>query len=271
LPLHVSSIFKEETINLMGVKKYGWKPQLPDFRDKVFSIEHLAPIQSVYLATKYKLPAVYDQLSLGDCTGNGIAACVHFDLLNKHDQKIINPWIPSRLFIYYNERLIEGTVDQDAGAEIRDGIKTLVTYGVCSEDAWLYNINQFTAKPSSYAYNLAKAVKAVTYQSVDNTNKQLLVNTLLQGYPIVFGFTVYQSFESDIVAQTGVVPMPSATESVIGGHCCVLVGYNSETDRFVARNSWGKTFGMGGYFSIPADYITNPNLASDFWVIETVV
>lgn len=261
-----------EINRIMEFKKYGWKRDLPDFRDHKFKVEHLAPIQSVYLAHKYKLPLPYDQESIGSCTSQGIAFCVHFDLLNKHEQKIISPWTPSRLFIYYNERLSEGTVDQDAGASIRDGIKTLVDYGVCSEDAWPYNIDQFATKPSSYAYNLAKAVKAVRYESLDNTNKQLLVNTLLQGYPIVFGMTVYESFESDTVAQTGIVPMPQANEQTLGGHAMAIVGYSLEHDAFIVRNSWGYTsWGQGGYCRIPAAYLVNPNLADDFWVIETVV
>lgn len=253
------------------VRNYGWKPDLPDFRDHKFKVEHLSPIQSVYLSNKYKLPVVYDQKNLGACTSNSLAFSIHFDLLNKHDQKVIAPWIPSRLFIYYNERLLEGTVDQDAGAEIRDGIKTLATYGVCSEDAWQYNQDQFATKPSTYAYALAQAVKAIKYESLDNTNKQILVNALLQGFPIAFGMTVYESFESDEVSNTGVVPMPGSNEQVLGGHALSIVGYNANTDRFVVRNSWGSTWGLKGYCSIPADYICNADLANDFWVIYTIV
>ena len=253
------------------IKKYGWRPDLPDHRDKKFKVEHLAPIQTVYLAHKYKLPSPYDQGSLGSCTSQALAFAVHFDLLNKHEQKVIAPWIPSRLFIYYNERMLEGTIDQDAGAAIRDGIKTLVTYGVCSEDAWAYNIDQFTNKPSTYAYNLAKAVKAIKYESLDNTNKQILVNALLQGFPIVFGMSVYESFESDAVAQTGIVPIPGFNERVLGGHAMSIVGYRVEDDTFVVRNSWSSSWGQNGYCRIPATYLTNSDLADDFWVVQTIL
>lgn len=252
-------------------KKYGWKRDLPDRRDRKFKVEHLAPIQSVYLAHKYKLPLPYDQLSVGSCTANALAFAIHFDLLNKHDQKVIVPWTPSRLFIYYNERMLEGTIDQDTGAEIRDGIKTLVTYGTCSEDAWPYNIDQFATKPSSYAYSLAKAVTAVRYESLDNTNKQELINALLQGFPIVFGMSVYESFESFEVLKTGIIPMPSDGERMIGGHAMSIVGYRMEDDTFIVRNSWGINFGQGGYCRIPAAYLCDANLADDFWVLYSVV
>lgn len=256
---------------MLSIQKYGWRPDVPDFRDHVFKVEHLAPIQSVYLAHKYKLPLPYDQSTLGSCTGNGLAFLIHFDLLNKHAQKVIAPWIPSRLFIYYNERVLEGSVDQDAGASIRDGIKALASLGVCSEDVWPYDINQFATKPSSYAYSLALAVKAINYRSIDNTNKQLVVNALLQGFPVVFGMTVYESFESNQVAQTGIIPMPSLSESAIGGHCMSIVGYRKEDDSFIVRNSWGLDWGQGGYCRIPANYICSGDLCSDFWVISSVL
>ncbi len=92
------------------------------------------------------------------------------------------------------------------------------------------------------------------------------------GFPVIFGFTVYTSFESLIVENTGVVPMPKNTEGILGGHCVVMVGYDDSTQRFICANSWGTGWGINGtgYFSIPYLYLVNPRLAADFWTIKSV-
>lgn len=251
-------------------KNYGYRPDQMDFRDHVFNAG-TTPIATVHLGDKYKLPPVQNQQNLGSCTGNGIASVVYFDLLNKHTQKVANAFQPSRLFIYYNERVIEGTVRYDAGAQIRDGIKAVNRYGVCDEKLWAYNINRFAIRPSTNAFKNALNFKAVTYQRIDNTSKASLIGALQQGFPIVFGFTVYENFESDVVTQTGVVPMPQPTEQVLGGHCVYITGYNLDTDRFTCVNSWGLDWGNAGTFTIPAEYLTNNNLADDFWIITTIL
>jgi C1A family cysteine protease len=91
---------------------------------------------------------------------------------------------------------------------------------------------------------------------------------LAEGFPFVFGFTVYASFESAKVANTGVVPMPVLAEKVLGGHAVLAVGYNDKQKRFLVRNSWGTGWGMSGYFTIPYAYLTDSNLADDMWTIR---
>jgi C1A family cysteine protease len=250
---------------------FGWKKQQPDFRDYKFRLEKLQPIQSVFLASKYNLGEIFDQLDLGSCTANAMAFLVYFDLLNKHAQKIGKVFRPSRLFIYYFERALEGTIGQDAGAELRSGAKVLATEGVCSEDTWVYDTNKFAIEPPVQAVKQAINYQSLLYQSVDNTNKQLLVNTLLEGYPIAFGVTVYDSFMTNQVAATGIVPMPKTTEGIAGGHAMAIVGYHATYDAFIVRNSWGLFWGDKGYCRIPAAYLTNPDLASDFWIVESIL
>jgi len=93
---------------------------------------------------------------------------------------------------------------------------------------------------------------------------------LASGYPFVFGFTVYESFESQHVVTTGVVSMPAAGEKVLGGHAVVAVGYDDTTQRFIVRNSWGPGWGKGGYFTMPYAYLTDSNLSDDFWTVRLV-
>ena len=176
---------------------------------------------------------------------------------------------PSRLFIYYNERDIEGTVNEDSGAMIRDGIKSVVKQGVCKETTWPYVIARFTKKPAKTCYTEAMNHQVVSYQRVTQTLNQMK-GCLASGYPFVFGFSVYESFESNTVAKTGKVPMPKSGEAMLGGHAVAAVGYNDADQRFIVRNSWGSKWGKKGYCFMPYAYLTDPDLAADFWTIRMV-
>ena len=248
------------------MKKYGWKPDLPDKRDLVYKAPKLGLFKKAAPSVDLRshMPAVYDQGQLGSCTANAIGAAFEFELIRQKEN-----FMPSRLFIYYNERVIEGTVSSDSGAQIRDGIKTVVKNGVCSEKIWPYDITKFTKKPLTECYTSAAKFEVVQYLSVAQNVAQI-VGCLNEGFPVIIGFTVYESFESQDVANSGVVPMPAPGEQVLGGHAVLVVGYISSQNRFIVRNSWGPSWGMGGYFTMPYAYLTDPNLSSDFWTIRTI-
>jgi C1A family cysteine protease len=206
-------------------------------------------------------PVIYDQGQLGSCTGNGWAGAVEF-LFKKQG---LEDFTPSRLFIYYNERVLDNDVSQDAGASIADGAHVVSTQGCPHEALWPYDITAFTDKPPQNVYDDGLKHLALQVQQVDQ-DLAAMKEVLQSGLLIVIGFTVYQSFESDKVAQTGIVPMPGHHEQVLGGHCVDLVGYDDSQSRFIARNSWGTGWGQDGYFTMPYAYLTNPRLASDFWM-----
>jgi C1A family cysteine protease len=203
---------------------------------------------------------------LGSCTGNAIAGAVQFERKKQH---LTPDFVPSRLFIYYNERVIEGSVDNDSGAQIRDGIKVVNKLGVPPEKDWPYHIAKFAEKPPAKAFTDALKDRAVSYSRVTQSLTQMK-GCLASGYPFVFGFTVYDSFESEKVAKSGTVPMPASGESVLGGHAVMAVGYDESHHRFIVRNSWGDDWGQHGYFTMPYAYLTERNLSSDFWTIRLV-
>jgi C1A family cysteine protease len=255
------------------IARYGWIPDLPDNRDYILRASPRAlarlPV-SVDLTTK--CPPVYDQGEIGSCTANAIAGAIEFDQMK---QKMRGVFLPSRLFIYYNERVIEHTVDQDSGAMIRDGIKSVSSEGACPEKLWPYDPDPFpgntrlTKKPSAKCYKEALNHTAVQYERVPRVLAHMKA-CLASGYPFVIGFTVYESFESDEMAGNGVMPMPAPREQVVGGHAVVAVGYDDKTDRFRMRNSWGTDWGVKGYFTMPYAYLLNENLSDDFWKITLV-
>lgn len=249
------------------IKHYGWIPDIPDQRDRLYAapLNMLATLPpSVDL--RNQCPPVYDQGNLGSCTANGIGAAVQFD---RKKENFSPDFVPSRLFIYYNERVIEHTVHTDAGAMIRDGIKSVAKQGVCPEDRWPYDISKFADKPDASCYEEARKYKAVEYNRILQTLNQMK-GCLASGFPFVFGFTVYDSFEDPSVAQSGVVPMPKPQEQVLGGHCMMVVGYDDAQQRFLVRNSWGTGWGMQGYCTMPYSYLTDHGLSSDFWTIRAI-
>lgn len=243
---------------------YGWVRDLPDFRDMVYEPAKITALpQSIDLSKQ--CPAVYDQGQLGSCTANAIGGAFEFELLK---QKLPD-FIPSRLFIYYNERVIEGSINTDSGAQIRDGIKTVNNQGVCHETLWPYTISKFKTKPTKVCYTDAKKHLVTSYLSIPQDLNQMKA-CLAAGYPFVFGFSVYDSFEGADVAKTGVVNLPLKSEKLLGGHAVMCVGYDDVSQRFMVRNSWGTSWGKSGYFTMPYAYLTNGKLASDFWTIRIV-
>jgi len=250
------------------IQRYGWKPDIPDVRDYHYAkLNKVSATLPSLVDLRSQCPSVLDQGELGSCTANSIANCHKFVQVKEGHK---NPIQPSRLFIYYNERVIEGTVKEDSGAEIRDGFKTLATQGVCAEASWPYNIAKFASKPTATCYKSGLAHVAVQYQRLNNVNLNELKSCLAAGYPFVYGFSVYESFESDEVARTGIVPLPQTTEQLLGGHAVLCVGYNDATQRFIVMNSWGTGWGEKGFFEIPYNYLTNTNLADDFWTLRLV-
>ncbi len=247
--------------------RLGWIPDLPDHRDFMYAaptpVMHNIPASADLTA---QCPSVYDQGQLGSCTANAIAAAFQFDEMK---QKEPNVSVPSRLFIYYGERAVEGTINEDSGAQIRDGIKVVASNGVCPESEWPYDTGKFSQKPPPKCFTDAKKYKALTYQRLIQ-DQNTMKGCIAEGYPFVFGITVYQSMMSDDVAKTGIVPMPTTQEKVLGGHAILAVGFDDKTQRFKFRNSWGTSWADSGYGYIPYAYLTDTNLASDFWTIRAI-
>jgi C1A family cysteine protease len=247
------------------IARFGWIRDLPDPRDRYWQAPALASAQlPTSVDLRPQCPPVYDQGELGSCTANAIAGAVQFDEIRSG---IAPTWTPSRLFIYYNERALEGTVDSDSGAQIRDGIKVIAAQGVCPESDWPYDISKFTDKPPARAYQDAVRDRVGAYQRL-NQSLVPLKTCIASGFTFVFGFTVFSSFEGAGVAATGDIPMPQPSETPIGGHAVVGVGYDDGRGVFIIRNSWGAGWGSAGYGFMPYAYMLDAGLAADFWTIQ---
>ena len=265
-----------------GPYRYGWIADLPDHRDFVYgapaAVAAALPPKVDLRQTKL-LPLVYNQGRISSCTANAIAGALQF---TRRKEGHSPDFMPARLFIYWNERNVEHTVPLDNGAQIRDGIKVVNKLGVVPESEWPYDDTPAdpnthlwpkgakpTLRPPAAVFTDAKKFQAIGYQRVPRALSQFK-GVLASGYPFVFGFTVYASFESAAVAHTGKINLPAPTEACLGGHAVLAVGYDDPSQRFIVRNSWGSGWGQAGYFTMPYAYLLDGNLSDDFWTIRVV-
>jgi C1A family cysteine protease len=246
------------------IARYGWQPDLPDKRDHLFSAVMAPPIElPPAVSLREKMPPVFNQGELGSCTANASAAAFAF----AHGG---GPY--SRLQIYYGERVIENTIKQDSGAQLRDAVKVLNQSGAAPESDWPYDVSKFARKPTAKVMKDAAKAKITVYNRL--ITRSDFRACLANSHPFIIGFTVYESFEGPDTAKTGIVTMPKPSEKMIGGHAVCVIGYDTALakagggDYYEVRNSWGDTWGDAGNFWIPAAYLEDNNLADDAWTIR---
>lgn len=247
--------------------KYGWRPDHLDHRDKIltFALPESSSTDRVDLRPQDPAQIFY-QGKLGSCTANAIAAAFEFD---QHKEEGCWEFTPSRLFIYYNERVCEGTVNEDTGASLRDGIKAVSKVGCCPEEMWPYDESRYAEEPPVECFEVAAKNRATAYHRLDQDLHQLK-SCIREGFPFLFGFMVLSSFEHPTVARTGFMKMPQKGDKPMGGHAVCAVGFDDDQEVFICRNSWGSGWGDDGYFYMPYRYISHPQLANDFWTIRWV-
>lgn len=250
---------------MSAVKRlYGWKKQENDPRDNFFGVQEPVKLPASFRLVQ-GMPPVWDQGQTNSCTAHAASAAYEYELSQQH----LPDFMPSRLFLYYNERLEEGSQDRDSGATIRDSVKALAKYGTLPENYWPFS-ERIPEKPTDTDYQIAIRDVVTSYSAVPQS-VQSIKTAIFQKHPVIFGFSVYESFESAGTAQSGVQSMPLPNERRVGGHAVLAVGYDDTKQAFFIRNSWGEEWGQGGYFWMPYIYISDPNLASDFWIIESEI
>ena len=254
------------------IQRYGWKPSIPDYRDFKADLATLTVLDEV--DPRGDMPRVWDQGDLGSCTANAISACIDYDRYLDTGVKRT----PSRLMIYYGERMLEGSLNEgDTGAYGRDGFKFAAQFGWVREARWPYDISQYRVRPPDELWEAAlKNRLTKPYVSVPQ-NVQAIKQVLSNKQTVAFGFTVYDSFEYTTTLDVGVVPMPGIREQQLGGHEILAIGYlKSMPNHVLCRNSWGRDLYQGvpgadvhggGYLLFPWAYLTDPSFASDLRTI----
>ena len=252
----------------LRARGYGWVSDLPDHRDYPYVVPaELRRRLPRHVDLRAACPPAYDQGQLQSCTANATAAAIQFV---RRKVGLGPDFPPSRLFIYYNARAIQGHVRCDNGSQIRNGVKGVARLGVCAEDLWPYRFPRFVIKPSPRCYRAARSHRAIVYQRIRrDPDLNALRACLASGYPFVFGMAVYEDFEGAEVQRTGMARMPRRGERHVGhGHAVLAVGYDDTARRFIVRNSWGPRWGQRGYFTLPFKYLMEHGLSDDFWTVR---
>lgn len=259
--------------------KWGGLGRLPDLKDQrdwryASVVERPELAISLPASLDFResgfLPSTWDQGQLGSCVPHGGGRALVYDLAKQGLISHPDDYMPSRLGIYWYGRKLENTIGEDSGLTISDGIKVLANPGTGPEEDWPYDISKFTVTPPQKLIDHSQ-YDAVKYARVPQTTKDIQT-ILASGLPVVIGFSVYESFESDAVARNGVVPLPSGREQILGGHCMCVIGYKMIGSRlyWICNNSWGTGWGERGICYMPETYLTNQDLADDFWTIQLV-
>lgn len=242
---------------------FGWKPDKWDERDIYYKARR--PVSNLPLSTGMENISEfhyrYDQGNIGSCVGNGSVAGFRRILqVNKQTD-----FDASRLFSYYIARA-DNEKGNDSGAMIRDSFKAINKYGLCSEQLWPYITTRFADKPPDIAFKEAQDHQSIRYERIYPPSEDYIKDALYHHYCVVFGIVLHNSFMSDEVARTGIVPDPKCWDTEVGGHCLVCFDYTEEG--VWVLNSWGKSWGIAGIC-----FITWKNLlkfGSDFWIFYTI-
>lgn len=250
---------------MVAARKFGWTPDALDQRDRfsVMTASRYAAHPPKLSLVDDSMPPIFQQGNLGSCVAQACGAVYEFI---DRDSGTDNYFRSSRLFIYYNARVLMGSAGWDSGCYIRDAMKSLNQKGSLDETRYPYQISKFANKPTPSVYTQALAGRIDEYARVLQNIEQIKEH-LVNRRPIVFGASVYESFLSDKVSKSGMVPLPKVSEALAGGHAMAIVGYDDNLGCYEIRNSWGALWGIDGYCFMPYNYLHSPKLCSDFWVM----
>ena len=176
---------------------------------------------------------------------------------------------PSRLFIYFNERVLAQAVDQDVPVSLRYGYRTIAKLGACPESVWPYDPRRFRRRPTPACYRAAMRHVAIEYFRIRRAVSHLCA-CLADHVPFVFALGVHKSMTRRPITRTGVVTMPKRGDALLGGHAVLAVGYRHATRQFIFRNSWGPAWGDRGYGYLPYEFVASSALTWDFWTMRRV-
>jgi len=265
----------------------GWLAQRPDFRDRVYAAPHQGATLPSAIDLRPQAVPVEDQGHLGACTAFMAgrlfreARRAMYGWTDNEPQSAHTPqgedFTISHLYEYFWSRFLldPNLVPVDSGSTCRDAIKVLNQYGACAWHNYPYDIIKFALQPPAAAQVNASHREATSYFAVPQTLDAIKLCLTephpkggRTGYPVGFGFTVYDSFFG--VGIDGDVPLPLPGETVAGGHAITIEGCDDARQCFIVANQWGAVWGDRGWCYMPYAYLLNPNLASDFWTVRTV-
>lgn len=227
--------------------KFSLKQSKPDDRDHVYKQAN-TDIRPMVDLREYASP-VQDQLDLNSCVS--VAVTDSYELsVNRLYPKTSTDL--SKLFVYYNARLLDGLIGQDDGATIRSSLKAAAHFGICSEDLWPYNYANLDTKPTPICYRDGSYRVVPKYERLYDL--QALLSAVNENYPVIIGLSIYTEFVN-MNKTDYTLPIPDYKSEKLGPHAMSIVGYDLDKSMLIAKNSFGKNWGLDGYCQIPFQYV----------------
>ena len=213
---------------------------------------------NVVLPVKAEVPlrAIYNQQDINACSANVIAN----QILSLEGYK--DYVMPSRLFQYYNSRLIDGTTTEDEGTTYRTAYKGLAKFGFCDENIWEYTKDNVFKQPAEEGYDKANKTLVQKYKSLV-PSLYAIKYAIAQGYPVAIGVMLHENFNN--LDSNFVIPPPQSC--AVGGHALLAISYNDTTRLFKVVNSWGVEWGDKGCCYMRYEDMVNPNYVFEHWCI----
>lgn len=239
--------------------KFNIKPSLADDRDFIYKSDSTEVLRESVDLREWDT-IIESQDSLGSCAANALTNAYEMTVVRHYPEYFKHL---SRLFIYYNTRAEYGDIREDEGMFLRDGLKAIKKFGICSEELWPYSIEKFDERPTEECYKDAKKRNLLKYQKLISI--YYITQVLNNNKPVVFGMEIYESF-MDLDDRISTVSFPGRKEKSLGGHAMCMVGYDLNKRVFLAKNSFGPDWGNKGYCWIPFDYIRQEGY--DVWTFD---
>lgn len=217
---------------------------------------------------------IFDQEQIGSCTANAGAGLWGFvekkaltsGLINQPEEFGKDYQTISRLMLYFLARCLAGDPFTDGGAELRNITGVWARWGICPETDWPYDTSKIFESPPHQDYGMAWRHKVTKSYRISDGGHEEIKTSLIAGYPVIFGFRVFENISNQMTNATGIIQMPQGQQ--VGGHAIEIIGYDDARAWYIIRNSWGNSWGDNGYGYMPYNYVDDQQLCNDFWTIR---
>lgn len=242
-------------------RKFGALRDVHDVRDRMYRTASPARPAVLRVDLREWGGPIKDQGEEGSCTGHAFSSAREW-IARRYEK--ISP-ILSPQCLYAEELLASNDFPKDEGAMPRTGCQVLTALGCCETALYPYIAGQIT-KPTPAQIGNALKYKTGAYHRIGSLSDFLGCLADATPWPVLIGFTVYDSFMSDQVAETGIMPVPKSGEQQQGGHEVLCLGYDFSKQLALIQNSWGNDWGQRGYFWMPFEVIASPD--TDLWMVH---
>jgi|SRR6202142_1028166 len=243
-------------------RKFGAKRDAHDVRDRMYRGARAPFAVPQQIDLRAFGGPVKDQGEEGSCTGHAFSSAREW-IARKYERT--SP-VLSPQYLYVEELIADGSFPRDEGAMPRTACQVLTALGCCETALYPYVAGEITKPTAEQSANAVK-YKTGAYHRIGTLADFLTCLADRTPWPVLAGFTVYDSFLSQQVADTGIMPIPKPGEQQQGGHEVLCLGYDLVKQVALIQNSWGDAWGEKGFFWMPFATISSPD--TDLWMVHT--